>query len=145
MAARWILQYDKSDFYNYWNSNCKMDTTFQERYDQLINSVNGGTVPLDYTRLKTKLIKLALGSFLLQNVIIALVWSVRDSNGSAWLLPITAFLQVGWFWNKVTASWKDEQHSGVAHFSTETLPNVDVEDPKVNIKHPLAWESTESV
>ncbi len=83
-----------------------MDRSFWNRVEELRESLNGGVEPLQEVQLPTRIIKLALGMFLLQSVFISIFWSVKDGTFWPWLFFISAFLQVGWFWSKVTESWK---------------------------------------
>lgn len=83
-----------------------MERSFWDRVEELKESINGGVEPMEYIRLPTKTIKLALGMYLVQSGFIALWWAISTSTFYPLLIPISSFLQVGWFWNKVTASWK---------------------------------------
>nr|QBK87485.1 MAG: hypothetical protein LCMAC201_03950 [Marseillevirus LCMAC201] len=83
-----------------------MDISVWDRIQGLKESINGGVEPREEINLHTRTVKIALGMYLFQSVIIALWWSIRNSAFWPWLIPIISFLQVGWFWNKVTDSWK---------------------------------------
>lgn len=84
-----------------------MNKNFWERVQDLEASINGGVEPLDTVTLSTSVVKTALGIYLIQSVVIALILSIMHSSMSAWLIPMSALLQVGWVWNRVTDYWKE--------------------------------------
>jgi len=86
-----------------------MDNEFWHRFNNLKESINSGVEPMANVVLPTKTIKIFLGMFLFQSMCIALVWSIISHSFSPWIIPMSAFLQVGWLWNKVTDSWKIER------------------------------------
>jgi len=83
-----------------------MSKSFWDRIHDLQESINGGVEPLETVKLKTSTIKISLGMYLIQSTIIALILSITYSSLSAWLIPMSALLQVGWLWNRVTDYWK---------------------------------------
>lgn len=86
-----------------------MEKTLWERLTELKQSVNGGVTPKDTVTLRTKTVKIALAGYLAQSIIIALSWAIRDGNAVAWFIPISAFIHIGWFWNKCIEHWKRVQ------------------------------------
>ena len=81
-------------------------------WDQIKNlkqSINGNVQPQEYTKLSTGTLKVALSMHFLQVVFIALWWSIAYGVFYPWMFTMTSFLQVGWFWNKVTESWRRDQ------------------------------------
>ena len=99
-----------------------MDKSFWDRVQELRESINGGVQPKAEIHLPTQTIKFALGMYLFQSGVIALWWSVRDNAFFPWMIFMSAFLQVGWFWSKVTESWKYSNYNRVEHHN-------DIEDP----------------
>lgn len=93
-----------------------------DKYQDLKQSINGGIEPLDTITLSTPTMKFALGVYLIQSFIISLWWSLRDKELFPWILFLSAFLQIGWFWNKVVESWK----YATGFYS---LVNVDLSSP----------------
>ena len=83
-----------------------MDKSFWDRFQELKESINGGVEPMDTVRLQTRMVKIGLGMYLSQSLVISLWWSIKDGAFYPWLFFISTFLQIGWFWNKVTDSWK---------------------------------------
>lgn len=134
-------------------------------FNEITDSINSGVKPLNEVLLKTKVVKLSLGIFLLQSVLIALVWSITERSMSPWIIPMSSFLQVGWLWNKVKESWKMSQDNvynsvsqsdydlersqgnGLSNTVTINPPQINVSsNPLINNKnkyHPL-WNSSSS-
>lgn len=79
---------------------------FWEKLIELRETLSTNVVQYDTITLPTRTIKIALGVFLFQNFTIAMWWCIKDAVFYPVLFFISAFLQVGWFWSKVTASWK---------------------------------------
>ena len=89
-----------------------MDRSFWDRIHDMRESIHGGVEPLDTVQLPTRTIKLFLGLYLIQGIVIALVYSIKDESFSPWIIPSTALLHIGWFWNKVTDYWKSVRNGG---------------------------------
>lgn len=114
-----------------------MQKSFWDRVQDLEESINGGVEPLETVTLNTGVVKGALGMYLIQSVIIALVLSVKYASWSAWLIPMSALLQVGWLWNKVTDYWKYRRGyrrvpTGDADIEAQ-FPQDSVNPPTINI------------
>lgn len=62
-------------------------------------------VPPETVNIKTVSIRIYLGAILFQSVIQAMVFSIRDGIGTAWLIPVFTLLQIGWIWDKVLYDW----------------------------------------
>jgi hypothetical protein len=129
-----------------------MDKSFWDRIQELKESINGGVEPMDNVKLSTRTVKIGLGMYLLQSLIVALWWSIKDGVFYPWLFFISTFLQVGWFWNKVTESWKvargylyvcvdqDEDHSAMddldpANFEPYYPPTINVQNDGITGKN----------
>ena len=84
-----------------------MATNIWDHLQELKDSISSNIQPLDHVTLNTHTVKISLGMYLLQSIFIALVWAVKDNTAVAWIIPISAFLQIGWLWNKVKESWKN--------------------------------------
>ncbi len=82
-----------------------MDKSLWDRIQRLKESISG-VEPRGEITLNTRTVKITLGMYLIQSAIIALWWSIKISAFWPWLIFIISFLQIGWFWNKVTNSWK---------------------------------------
>ncbi len=128
----------KIDIYNSGDTRLNvMEKSFWDRVQKLKESINGGVEPKDDVHLRTRLVKIALGMYLLQSFTIALWWSIKDAAFYPWLIPISAFLQVGWFWNKVTSSWKAERvYVNHSIISQQTMGSEFIEPhfvPTINI------------
>lgn len=67
---------------------------------------NGQVTQLDHVKLPTKMLKIALGIYLLQNGGTIAYWSIKDGVLYPWLIFFYSFLQVGWIWNKAVEYWK---------------------------------------
>lgn len=104
-----------------------MEKSIWDRLVELKQSVNGGIVPKETVTLRTKTVKIALAGYLVQAIIIALSWSFRDGNSVAWLIPVSAFIHIGWFWNKCLDWWKRE------YISENVVENVMVTSREMHI------------
>lgn len=107
-----------------------------DQLSELKQSLTGGGVtPKEIVTLRTKTVKLALAGYLLQSVLIAFSWTMRDGNALAWLIPISAFIHIGWFWNKCIESWKRQQDylpmSGVESARSYPIPTP----PPINLSN----------
>lgn len=120
-----------------------------DKLSELKQSINGGITPKDLVTLKTKTIKLALAGYLAQSLIVAFSWVMRDGNGLAWLIPISAFIHIGWFWNKCIDSWKKDYHyqpmagidvSTATNHPPPTPPNINISNSPITTRQqpPLA-------
>lgn len=110
-----------------------------DKLSELKQSINGGITPKDLVTLKTRTIKIALAGYLAQSLLIAFSWMMRDGNGLAILIPISAFVHVGWFWNKCIESWKRDYHqyqpmSGI-DISTTTVASAIPTPPHIVISN----------
>jgi len=116
---------------------------FWDRVQDLQESINGGVEPMDTVTLKTSVVKFALGMYLIQSVFIALILSIVYASFSSWLIPMSALLQVGWLWNRVTESWKYARGFTYSRVSTEQggVPEDSVCPPTINISTPRATET----
>ena len=124
-----------------------MNKSFWDRIQELKESINGGVEPMDEVHLRTKLVKIALGMYLFQSVIIALWWSIRGSAFGPWLIPIISFLQVGWFWNKVTDSWKVARGCVYQRMDTsvESSTQSFYQPPTINIQNAPITEKARTI
>ncbi len=84
-----------------------MATTIWGRLQELKDSISSDVQPQDRVTLNTQTVKNSLGIYLLQSILIATVWALKDNTAVVWIIPISAFLQIGWVWNKVKESWKN--------------------------------------
>lgn len=97
---------------------------------ELKESINGGIEPMDTVKLPTSVVKKGLGLYLFQAFVMAMWWSIKDGVFYPWLFFISTFLQIGWFWNKVTDSWKE-----ALGFRYVRMNNPDIEDPpSINVQ-----------
>lgn len=113
-----------------------MEAAFWSKIKDLKESISGGVKPKEIVTLKTKFVKLSLGLYLLEAIFIALIWSIRDGVGSAWFYPISAFIHVGWFWNKVTESWKNASADLLDEsIKDEEQPFIPPSEPILNISN----------
>lgn len=83
-----------------------MDNTFWDKLAELKDSIGSDVEPQPEVTLPTTTIKLMLGITLAQSIGIALWWSIDTHAFYPWFIPVTTFLGIGWFWNKVTDSWR---------------------------------------
>lgn len=97
---------------------------FWDKLIQIREILTTNVIQHDVITLPTKTIKIALGIFLFQNFTIALWWCIKDGVFYPVLFFVSSFLQVGWFWSKVTASWID----GYSNYEENT-----VEAPSISI------------
>ena len=118
---------------------------FWDKYQDLKQSINGGVEPQDTITLSTPTMKFALGVYLLQTIMISLWWSIKDSAFFPWILFFSAFLQVGWFWNKVIDSWKiSSGFYSQVNIDTES-PREPVYAPTIQITTPATIVAQENV
>ena len=80
---------------------------FWDKFIELRETLSTNIVQRETITLPTRAVKIALGIFLAQNFTIALWWCIKDAVFYPMLFFVSAFLQVGWFWSKVTASWNE--------------------------------------
>ncbi len=80
--------------------------TIWDRLGDLKDSFYSNVEQRDETTLPTKTVKIALAIYFAQNVVISLIWAIKDSMFWPILFVFAAFLQVGWFWNNITESWR---------------------------------------
>jgi len=86
-----------------------MDKSIAEHLKDFKDTINRGVEPLENITLPTPIIKKSLAMYLGQSVIISLWWAFSEGSISPIFIGVSSFLQVGWFWNKVTDSWKKEE------------------------------------
>ena len=128
-----------------------MEKSLWDRIQEVKDSINGGVEPMDEVRLLTRTVKIALGIFLIQSIVIALWWSIKDGAFWPWLIPTSSFLQVGWFWNKVTDSWKAArgytyQHLEDSRALTPDHPQQYYQPPTINIQNePITGHKAQSI
>lgn len=72
--------------------------TIRERLTDLNNSLNGGATPMDTVLFNTNTVKIALGVYLLQSILLALILSIMYKTFSFWMIPMSSLLQIGWVW-----------------------------------------------
>ena len=113
-----------------------MNKSFWDRIHDLQESINGGVEPLEQVKLKTSTLKTFLGLYLIQSVIIAFTLSIMYSSLSAWIIPMSSLLQVGWLWNKVTDYWK------FAHGFRYTKLATNEDDYSENVSDIMPRETT---
>jgi len=123
-----------------------MEKSLWDRMKELDISVSGAN-QLDNIQLSTRTFKISLGMFLLQSILVSLIWSIKSSSLSPWFIVVSTTLQIGWIWNKVTEYWKNVNnlpiHSPLNNLydsdeDTTLLnpPNIIIQP--VNLDHPLA-------
>lgn len=83
--------------------------TIWDRLGNLKDSFYSNVQQQNETTLSTKTLKIALAMYFAQSVTISLIWAIKDSIFWPILFAFTAFLQVGWFWNNITESWRLQQ------------------------------------
>ena len=116
-----------------------------ERVQDLKESIYGEVEPLETVILQTAIVKLALGVYLLQSVFISLWWSINMHAFYPWLFPFSALLMVGWFWNKVTDSWKERRYEHLGELELEdSVPEIRVEAPNIDIQNSTLTSSATS-
>ena len=101
-----------------------MATSIFDRIQELRESFSDSTQQHETVTLDTQTVKISLGLYLLQSVFIATIWATRDKIPIVWLIPVATFLQIGWVWNKVTKSWKEENIHTTPLFSKQDESNV---------------------
>lgn len=116
-----------------------MEKSIWDRLAELKQSVNGGITPKETVTLRTKTVKIALAGYLAQSIIIALWWSIRDGNSVAWLIPVSAFIHIGWFWNKCIEWWKREYMNHETVMSSVEIPippPINLSNSPITNRHP---------
>jgi len=90
-----------------------MDKSILEHLQEFKHTINRGVEPLEHIKLPTSIIKKFLGLYLGQSIVSSIFWAYNVGSFSPLFVVISAFLQVGWIWNKVTDSWKNDLQNNI--------------------------------
>jgi len=100
----------------------KMQQYLFQKLQDMSESVN----PKVSVKLPTTVVKIALGSFLIQNCFIGSLWGMQTHS----IIPpialiLGAFIQIGWIWDKVKNSWRNDEEE----MDSDPEPSIIVEPP----------------
>jgi len=117
-----LLKANKNDFKKNYLIKEQMQQYLFEKIKDMSETVN----PKPSIKLPTSVVKIALGSFLIQNCFIGSLWGMQTHS----IIPpialiIGAFIQIGWVWDKVKKSWIDENQDE----DSDQEPSIIVDPP----------------
>jgi hypothetical protein len=108
------------------------------RISVVLNKSYINVSPPETVTINVQTIKNILSAQILQSFITAMVFSIRDGIGTAWLMPVFTILQIGWVWDKVLFSWGDQSES------IDGVPKV-VPTPFISMHHPATINTNSSI
>jgi hypothetical protein len=107
-----------------------------DRVKDLQESVTSNTQQNSQITLKTSIVKISLGMYLGQSLLIAVILSIKYNSSTAWLIPISSILQIGWIWNKVTDSWREQGYTSIDAVTLDESEAQSLNPPDILIGKP---------